>query len=184
FEPFGGATTNSSELVIGELEIAGDPDVITAVLPTSFQRAQARLHGLLDAHRPQALLMLGLHAGAPCVQLEQLALNLNDCIRPDNDGELRRRLPIIEAAPAAYRSTLPLERMAVAAEEMSQAVVFSHDPGCFVCNHVFFHAAHRAAVEAPSYRCGFVHLPDVQPGSDRLAGVVELVRRWVNDLAV
>src|SRR5262245_50053997 len=43
FDAFGGVAVNSSELVVTALAARAEPGVITAVLPTSYRRAGARI---------------------------------------------------------------------------------------------------------------------------------------------
>lgn len=179
FEPFGGSRMNSSEVVVTALAAAGEPGVITAVMPTSYRRAEARILELLHAHRPRAVLMLGEAEFAERIRLEQVALNLDDCDAPDNDGEVRVRQGIIKGAPVGYWSSLRLDSMARAARELGEEVVFSHDAGGFVCNHVFFAAAHQIATAFPRSRCGFVHLPALNRLDERLKRILDLMRIWI-----
>lgn len=179
FEPFGGSKVNSSELVVTALAALGELGVITAVLPTSYRRAEARIGDLFRAHRPRTVLMLGLAENAARICLEQVALNLDDSDAPDNDGEVRLRQRIVEGAPVGYWSSLQLDRMAEAARDLGEEVVFSHDAGGYVCSHVFFMAAHLVATEFLGSRCGFVHLPAVQGSGERLTRLLDIVRIWI-----
>jgi pyroglutamyl-peptidase len=178
FEPFGGSSVNSSQLVVTALDALHEPAVVTDVLPTSYRRAEARIVDLLRLHQPGTVLILGLARGASGIRLEQVALNLDDCDAADNDGEVRLRQRINQAAPVGYWSSLPLDRMAAAARERGEEVLFSHDAGGFVCNHVFFTAAHLVATELLDSRCGFAHLPAVEEGEERLSRFVDIVRMW------
>jgi pyroglutamyl-peptidase len=179
FEPFGGSKVNSSELVVAALDYLEEPGVITEVLPTSYRRAEACIGDLLRAHRPDTLLMLGLAESTTKVRFEQVALNLDNNEAPDNDGEVRLRGRIVEGAPVGYWSSLQLDRMADASRDLGERVLFSHDAGGFVCNHVFFTAAHLVATVFPATRCGFVHLPAVQASDERLSRLLKIVRVWI-----
>ena len=180
FEPFGELIVNSSELIVRALTTLGQHDVITAVLPTSYRRAEARIRELLQAHRPRTVLMFGLAEGTDTLCLEQVALNLDDFDAPDNDGEVRLRQRIIDGAPIGYSTTLQLNRMAdLPARRFGEQVVFSHDAGGYVCNHVFFTAAHIVATEFPGSRCGFIHLPLVQEADEHLTRLRDIVRTWI-----
>ena len=181
FEPFGDSKVNSSELVVTALGSLGRPGVITEILPTSYRGSEARIGELLRAHRPRTLLMLGLSEATTKLRFEQVALNLDDSDAPDNDGELRLRGRVVEGAPVGYWSSLELDRMADASRRLGERVLFSHDAGGFVCNHVFFTAAHLVATVYPATRCGFVHLPAVRASDKRLSRFVEIVRIWIED---
>lgn len=179
FEPFGGSKVNSSELVVTALAALGELGVITAVLPTSYRRAEARIGDLFRAHRPRTVLMLGLAESTAEIRFEQVALNLDDCDAPDNDGKVRLRQRIVEGAPVGYWSSLQFDRMADASRDLGEDVLFSHDAGGYVCNHVFFTAAHLVATELPDSRCGLVHLPAVPEADERLSRFLEIVRIWI-----
>lgn len=181
FEPFGGSRVNCSELVVTALAALGEPGVTAAVLPTSYHRAEARVGVLLHAYRPRTVLMLGLAEGETRIRLEQVALNLDDCVSPDNDGEVRLRRRIVQEAPVGYWNSLQLNRMAYAARDLSEDVVFSRDAGGYVCNHVFFIVAHLVATEFPGTRCGLVHLPAVQGTDKRLTRFLDIVRIWITE---
>lgn len=179
FEPFGTSRTNSSGLLVAALHALEEPSVFTAILPTSYRRAEARMLELLHAHRPATVLMLGLSSEAVGLRLERVARNLDDCESPDNDGEVRLRRTIVEHAPPSYRSSLPLRRMAETARHLHEDAAWSDDAGSYVCNHVFFTAAHWTATQLPASRCGFVHLPALEESGDRLTRLLEIVRRWI-----
>jgi pyroglutamyl-peptidase len=181
FEPFGESSANSSELVVTALDSLRNPDVITEVLPTSYRRAEARIGDLLHAHRPRTVLMLGLAESTASIRFEQVALNLDDCDTPDNDGNVRLRQRIVEGAPVGYWTSLQLDRMADVSRELGEDVLFSHDAGGYVCNHVFFTAAHLVATKFPGSRCGFVHFPAVPASDERLSRFLEIVRTWIDE---
>jgi pyroglutamyl-peptidase len=181
FDAFGEAKVNSSQLVIEALAETEPEGVITAVLPTSYSEAEKRMQTLIRQHRPDRILMLGLASKAQAIRLEQVALNMNDCAAPDNDGEVRLSQRIAEDAPIGRWNSLPLSRMASIARQLGHAIEFSSDAGGFVCNHIFFTAAQMLAAEFPDSRCGFVHLPDISGSGEKLARTVELVQAWIAD---
>lgn len=182
FEPFGGSPVNASGQVVAAIAATGMPQVATAILPTSYRRAELQLAELLQQHQPDHVLLLGLAQREQVLRFEQVALNLDDAESPDNDGDVRQRARIVEDGPVGYWATLPLDDMAEQARLFGETPRFSHDAGGFVCNHIFFTAMHRLASRGPASRCGFVHLPPLATG-DRLVRVVGLVRTWVGQLA-
>jgi len=181
FDAFAGAEVNSSQLVIDALAETVHDDVITAVLPTSYRKAGTRIRELIRMHRPKEVLMLGLADGEKAVLLEQVALNLDDCASPDNDGDVRLRQRIKDDAPIGYWSSLPLNHMAEIAWQLGQDIGFSHDAGGFVCNHVFFTAAHVLSTELPECICGLVHLPFISGPGEKLTQILEIVQAWIAD---
>lgn len=179
FEPFGGFKVNSSERVVTTLAALEDAGVITAILPTSYCRAEKRVGELLDMHSPTTVLMLGHAEKARKICLEQIALNYDDSDAPDNDGDVRTRRTIVEGGPAGYRSSIQLTHMADAARDLGVDVDLSHDAGGYVCNHVFFTVAHRMAMSLPNSRFGFVHLPPMRGSEEELTRLVKIVRKWI-----
>jgi pyroglutamyl-peptidase len=179
FEPFGGARVNPSELLARALAEPADPSLVTAVLPVSYRRAALELERLLERHRPELVLLFGLHPSTKHVTLETLAVNRDDASVPDSDGEQRAGVPIVDGAPAGYPSTLPLDAMVAAAARAGVPVAFSNDAGGYVCNHVFFTAQHLAATRYPNCRSGFVHVPMTPGASPAFARLVALVRGWL-----
>jgi pyroglutamyl-peptidase len=179
FEPFGGADVNPSELLVRALAARGEAGLVAEVLPTSYRRAGHRVAELIRGHRPDAILLTGLAGSAPCLRLEQVALNLNNYASPDNDGDVRQRRQIAVSGPVGYWSTLPLDAMAEVAGRLEEPVEFSHDAGGYVCNHVFFTAMHTVTAEGPAARCGFIHLPPIPGPGRRLDRVVDVLSAWI-----
>jgi len=122
---------------------------------------------------------LGLADEEPRIRFEQVALNLDDSKAPDNDGEIRLRRHISETGPVGYWNSLQLEQMARVACHLGEDVVYSHDAGGYVCNHVFFTVAHLFATESLDIRCGLVHLPAVEGPGDRLMRLLDVVTIWI-----
>lgn len=160
FEPFGGDARNPSAEAVHEVAAAwtGPETLITAVLPVAFAASAERLRRLMTDHRPDAVVLTGLAGGRRAVTPERIAVNLVDARIPDNDGAQPIDEPSVPGTPAAAFSTLPVKAIAhdIAAAGIPAEV--SHTAGTFVCNHVFFVAAHEARAH-PGTRVGFIHLP-------------------------
>lgn len=179
FEPYAGASFNPSELIVKELAAFKEPGVVTALIPTSYRRAESDIVDLLQIHQPSIVLMLGLKRSASQLCLEHVALNMDNSITPDNDGEVRVRERIIAKAPDSYSNSLQLDHMADIASDQGEPVDYSRDAGGYVCNHLFFITAHLAATEFENCRCGFVHVPPLEESSERLPRVVQIIRDWI-----
>lgn len=159
FEPFAGATANSSELAVRHLAAGGidGVDLRTAVLPVEFDRSASVLLRLIDEHEPEAVVALGQAEGRSAISFERVAVNLDDARIPDNAGAAPREARILADAPDALFTTLPVRAMADAVLAAGIAAEVSLSAGTFVCNHVFFAMQHALRVRGiPS---GFVHLP-------------------------
>ncbi len=57
-------------------------------------------------------------AGAGRISLERVAINVNDARIPDNAGAQPVDTPVIQGAPAAYFTTLPIKAMFAAMMEI------------------------------------------------------------------
>ena len=164
FEPFHTHPDNPSARAaqaLGGLEI-GEVRVISALLPVEPDAAGRSLDTLLDAHRPDAVLMTGLAAGRPQMTLERVGVNVMDFDIPDNAGQVYRDTPIRpdDGAPPAYLSTLPLRDVLAAWRDEGIPGHISNTAGLYVCNFVLYHARHRLTQAGRAdVPCGFLHVP-------------------------
>jgi pyroglutamyl-peptidase len=101
-------------------------------------------------------------------------LNLDDASIPDNAGVLKSGELIESDGPAAYWSTLPLERFYHALALENIPVSFSNHAGTYLCNHVFYVARHETA--APPILCGFIHVPLIDETGEKGLPFSALVR--------
>jgi pyrrolidone-carboxylate peptidase/GNAT superfamily N-acetyltransferase len=128
------------------------------VLPTEFGAAAARLAEAIAAEGPDAVVMLGV-AGPGPLRLERLARNASREGRPDAAGRCQGPGAILEGAPAAYASTLPLGALFRALEAAGLPAAWSDDAGGYVCNDLFFRIRHDREQAGAATPCGFLHLP-------------------------
>lgn len=171
FTPFGKVAVNPSQLIIDQIALKGDPVVIPAVLPVEYAAAGRYIMELIQANRPQAVLCLGVAASRQAINLERVALNLNDAALPDNTGDLAAGRLIAADGPLAYWSTLPLDTMLAALAARGIPAVISNHAGAYVCNHVFYMARHTLDRMGSRAACGFVHLPAVRETDSEGSGL-------------
>src|SRR5688500_4699858 len=185
FNAFAGLAANPSEVIVREIERggpAGDYELVCEVLPTEFARAGEGICGLIAQHAPDACICVGVNTKASAVMLERFAVNVDDARCADNAGERPCGCAIVEDGPAAYRATLPLAEMAEALRACGVPAAYSNHAGAFVCNHVFYRAAHTADVAGRSTRVGFVHIPwpaelgEISQGGAAAVSLADLVR--------
>ena len=164
FGPFGAVRVNSSEQVVRRVaeRARGDDDLITAILPVEFAGAGKRIRRLIRSHQPDAVLCLGVAPLREQISLERVALNLDDESLADNAGRVRNGRRIVPRGPAAYWSTLPLERIRKALEKRGIPAKYSNHAGTYICNHVFYVARHEAERMSSRIPCGFLHLPPLR----------------------
>jgi pyroglutamyl-peptidase len=93
------------------------------------------------------------------LSLERVAINVNDARIPDNDGQQPIDTCVIEAAPDAYFSKLPLKRMLKTLHDEGIPAHISNSAGTYVCNHLMFGLLHLLATSYPEMKGGFIHVP-------------------------
>jgi pyroglutamyl-peptidase len=172
FEPFEAEQVNPSREIARALDggtIAGHR-IVGATLPTEFAQSLPALEALIAAHRPTLVLALGLGGGRVGISLERVAINLIDARIADNAGAQPVDVAVVENAPNAYFSTLPLKVMLARLNAAQIPAVLSHTAGTFVCNQVFFGLAHLLATKHPSIRGGFIHVPCLPEQAERHPG--------------
>ena len=160
FEPFGGEKTNPSWEVASTLPatIAGHA-VVCERIPVSFGRGPAAVLAAIRREDPSIVLCLGQAGGRAKVTPEFVGINYADARIPDNDGGQPRGARLLEDAPDAYFSTLPVHAMARAMVDAGVPAAVSYTAGTYVCNAVLFSALHALAKSRPTVRTGFVHVP-------------------------
>ncbi|RWZ51746.1 pyroglutamyl-peptidase I [Labedella phragmitis] len=177
FEPFGGSAVNASEEAVRLLpRRIGEVDVVTAILPCVFGDAPRELEALVGEHRPDIVIAVGEAGSRSTVDLERVAINIDDARIPDNAGNRPIDSSVVDGAPSAYFSTLPVKACTAAAEGAGVATSVSNSAGTFVCNHVFFALMHLIS-DAPDVRGGFVHVPtvDALPTVEAVRGLTAIL---------
>ena len=133
FEPFGGELTNPSWEVASALPttIAGHA-VVCERIPVSFGRGPAAVLAAIQREDPSIVLCLGQAGGRAKVTPEFVGINYADARIPDNDGGQPRGARLLEDAPDAYFSTLPVHAMVQAMVDAGVPVAVSYTAGTYV----------------------------------------------------
>lgn len=176
FAPFAGERINPSQQIAQALDgetIAGHR-IVGATLPTEFARSLPALEALIEKYRPALVLALGQAGGRAGISLERIAINLIDARIADNANAQPVDVPVVENAPNAYFSTLPIKAMLARLGRADIPAAISHSAGTFVCNQVFFGLAHLLATAHPQVRGGFVHVPYLPEQAARHAGAAHM----------
>jgi pyroglutamyl-peptidase len=157
FEPFGGDVTNSSWEAVQALDGKhfGDATVVVAQLPVVWGKAEAKLHTLIQTHKPQLLISFG-QAGREPVRLETTAHNVRGKIA-DNADAVPESAVMDALGPATLDSSLPLSGIAEQLRKAGIPVESSDDAGIFLCNAVFYTL--MRSPDGENIPRGFIHLP-------------------------
>jgi pyroglutamyl-peptidase len=164
FESFLSHETNPTAWLVDRL--AGAPGIAAAVLPVTWEGSVARFAELVARHRPRAAVAFGLAFATDRIQVERVALNLDQAEGPDNAGEIRRGIEIAPGAPAGLWSRLPVDAIVDDLAEAGLPAAASAHAGAYVCNHLFFSARWRW----PELPMGFVHVPPFPGQVDGVEG--------------
>ncbi len=160
FEPFAGDPTNPSGDAVRRLaeHWDGPAKLLTAILPVEFERAAQLLREQIRDGAPDIVIATGLAGGRDAVTPERIAVNLRDARIPDNAGYQPVDAPCVPGAPLAYASSLPVKAISREISARGIRAYVSLSAGSFVCNDVFFAAAHLGATTR-GVRAGFIHVP-------------------------
>lgn len=167
FEPFDGAARNPAGDVARALDgahpLAGAAAsacrVRAAVLPVARDAAAERLRELLAEVRPAAVVALGMAQGRSVIEVEQVAVNLDDYRIPDAAGLRPQGEPIEPGGPDGLFATLPVRELVAAIRGVGVPARISRSAGTYICNHVFYRLLRWSAGPSPAARAVFIHVP-------------------------
>jgi pyroglutamyl-peptidase len=154
FEPFDGAKTNSSLIMLEKLaEKDWDGRVaFFGPVPVSFAEAWPIIEQEMKRYPDlKGIICMGQAEGTVQISLERMALNWMQAGIPDNDGA-KPKGPVIKGAPSILKATFPWHEL-----EESPLWECSYNAGRYVCNSTMFNAVSWARGEEK--HAGFIHLP-------------------------
>jgi pyroglutamyl-peptidase len=158
FDPFGGASVNPArEAVMALPDVVGDYALTKLEIPTVFGLAAETVLQAVEALCPDVILCVGQAGGRAAITPEVVAINLREASIPDNAGNQPKNMPVVENAPAAYFSTLPVRAMAEGVKAAGIPCSLSYSAGVFVCNDLLYTLLHH--YDGTDTRVGFVHIP-------------------------
>jgi pyroglutamyl-peptidase len=167
FGSFPGAPHNPAAALVKRLAKQRHTNfrVVSHVFETRYDAVDRELPALLRRHKPDAILMFGLHGRARTVRVETLARNVLGRMR-DAGGHLPRSAAIVRgAAHMPMRS--PASRLVRAARRAGIAAQASRDAGKYLCNYLCWRTT-----EAASLPAAFVHVPPVRRNAFRAASAI------------
>jgi pyroglutamyl-peptidase len=159
FGPFPGAPHNPTPAVVRRLAATRRTNlrIVGHVFDTTYAAVDRELPLLLKKHKPDALLMFGLHGRAKTLRVEMLARNVLGRIR-DAGGTVPRARTIVRGGDHR-RMFSPAPRLVRAARRCGVATVTSRDAGKYLCNYLSWRATESAG-KSPQL-AAFIHVPPV-----------------------
>ncbi len=163
FELFGGEIVNSSQETVKAVacDEFGDIEIVTDILPVSFNRVENALCGLIDEKDPDVVIMLGQSGLSDSIKIERVALNLMDSVNGDNDGYTPDEETICPDAPPAYFTQLPVKKLRDCLIQTGIPAKTSSSAGLYVCNRTYFAALHHIVATGGNTKAVFIHLPRI-----------------------
>ncbi len=158
FDPFGGEHINPAWEAVRRLpEQIGNFMLCKLEIPTVFGAAAQAVTEQAAQLQPDVILCIGQAGGRAAVTPERIAVNIRDARIPDNAGNRPQGAFCNPRGPAAYFSTLPVEAMAKAIQDIKLPGTVSNSAGTFVCNDTLYTLLHRYS--GTSIQVGFIHVP-------------------------
>ncbi len=160
FLPFGGNTINPSQLIVESLEYSHPcVELHKVILPVSFLQSKKQVEELMEVLRPDAVISIGQSGGRGEINIERIAVNLNDAVKPDNDGDIPFERKIYEDGANAYFATVPVKKIVQNIKDAGIPAALSNSAGLHVCNNVMYTVLHNVAARHIPVVAGFIHVP-------------------------
>ncbi|MFA3918754.1 pyroglutamyl-peptidase I family protein [Ruegeria hyattellae] len=160
YGPWAKAEINPAAQAVEELHKRDwhDCDLSLHVIPVCSTRLADNVNALLDEHRPDAWLGLGV-SDAGIIEAEMVGINWRHFSVPDVAGESYERTPILTAGPDAYNATLPNKEMVGSINKAGIPAALSFHAGTHLCNQMLYTTAHLVRQRGMSTLHGFIHVP-------------------------
>ncbi|MBQ8496327.1 MAG: pyroglutamyl-peptidase I [Clostridia bacterium] len=165
FEPFGGDTRNPSGEAVIALPSSEDYEMGKLILPVSWKRAFPEIEKAWDAWKPDALLMVGLAAGASAIRIERVGINLCgatkdiDGLYADGTEDSCAEKPILADAPDAFFVTYDEKKILDALKKAEIPAKYSYSAGTYICNYLLYSSLAKRKREDADMQIGFIHVP-------------------------
>lgn len=166
FEPFGGDDRNPSGEAVEQLIVTNSEyEVKKLILPVTWKTAFPKIRELWDAWHPDAVLMVGLAAGAKTLRIERVGINLcgatkdNDGVYANGAGDEPVEMPIVPGAEDGYFTTYNEKAIADALAAAEIPAKYSYSAGAYICNYLLYSSLHKCKKENADMKIGFIHLP-------------------------
>lgn len=163
FAPFGGESINPSWQAVQHLvahhTFGRDVTLSALELPVTFADCFTLLAEHLQKSPVDLVLCVGQAGGRSTFCVEKVAINYIHARIPDNTGSQPLDCSVVDGAPTAYFSSLPLAAILHACQLAGVPATMSYSAGTFVCNALFYRLMHFLHTADTSVMAGFIHIP-------------------------
>lgn len=160
FDPFGGEPINPAQEAVKKLpnEING-AEIVKIIIPTVREKSLQAIEEAIQLHNPDMIISIGQAGGRFNITPERVAINVDDFVIKDNDGNQPTDKFIREDGEIAYFTSLPVKAMVKHMNENGVPASLSYTAGTFVCNHVMYGVLYMIDKKYPNIKGGFIHIP-------------------------
>lgn len=178
FDAFGDLHRNTSQVVVETVMAQAEEssNIYSAILPTAYHRSFVALKALMDALKPDFILMLGVAPNSSGIRIEQWAHNQVSITLVDNDGIAPEFCQIVQGACSELQTEIDLQRLHVDLMTQGMTTHISKDCGDYVCNFLYYNVLTEIADKKLPTKAMFVHLPHIFDGrKDEAAALGKVV---------
>ena len=143
-------------------------------LPCVFKHSLTVLEQLITQFKPAHMLLINQCRSMVDIQVEKVALNINDASEPDNKQQQPKDSLTAQHGPAAYFSNLPLNAIVEALQNHALPARLSYSAGTFVANHLFYGLMHYIKHQNTSLHGGLIQVPLTPVQASKIPGTASL----------
>lgn len=116
---------------------------------------------MMDIERPDVVISIGQAGGRKAITVERVAINVDDALIEDNEGNKPIDEVIREDGENAYFTTLPIKKICQEIKLKNIEAAVSNSAGTFVCNHVMYSVLYKVMKDnnMKNVKAGFIHVP-------------------------
>ncbi len=105
------------------------------------------------------MLSIGQAAKKYSINVERVAINIDDARIPDTIGQQPIDIPIDPQGSTAYFATIPIKKIVEEIKKEKIPAVISNTAGTYVCNHLMYGILNYIHKNNLPIKAGFIHLP-------------------------
>ncbi|PMP79820.1 MAG: pyroglutamyl-peptidase I [Mesoaciditoga sp.] len=160
FEPFEKENINPSyEALKNVRDRIMNAEIIKMQVPTIFYLSTKKVIEKIEEISPDAVLSIGQAAKKYSVNVERVAINIDDARIPDNAGQQPVDTPIDPDGMPAYFATIPIKKIVEEIKREKLPSVISNTAGTYVCNHLMYGILNYIHKNDLPIKAGFIHVP-------------------------